>query len=132
MAARKAAENAYSPYSHYPVGAAVLTNTGDIFCGCNVENASYGLSICAERSAIFRARCSGHGKWIAVAIYAPCPPPPLPCGACRQVLAEGGNTPMIIVIDYEDHIRTFEFNQLLPHAFDILNHRENTSGSSGP
>lgn len=119
-AARKAAENAYAPYSNYPVGAALLTVDKTMFCGCNVENASYGLTICAERSAIFHARCSGHKKWLALAVYAPFPPAPLPCGACRQVIAEGGNKPRIIIVDYEEKTRIFDFEQLFPHPFEEL------------
>jgi cytidine deaminase len=113
-----AAGNAYAPYSGYPVGAALLTESGEIFIGCNVENASYGLTICAERSAIFSARCAGHSKWTAIAIYAPNPPAPLPCGACRQVLAEGGNAPLVIVVSHDHSVHQFDFDQLLPHSFE--------------
>ncbi len=130
-AARKAAENAYAPYSNYPVGAAVLTENKTIFCGCNVENASYGLTICAERTAIFQARCSGHKKWIGLAIYAPSPPAPLPCGACRQVIAEGGNKPKIIVVDYEGTIQTFDFEQLFPHPFEELEQKKRKRSNFG-
>ncbi len=112
-----AAGNSYAPYSGYPVGAALLTKSGEIFLGCNVENASYGLTICAERSAIFNARTAGHSHWSAISIYAPKPPPPLPCGACRQVLAEGGNTPLVIVVSHDNTIQQFSFDQLLPHLF---------------
>ncbi|MCA9754065.1 MAG: cytidine deaminase, partial [Gemmatimonadetes bacterium] len=92
-AARAAARAAYAPYSRYPVGAAVLTAFGEIVSGCNVENASYGLSMCAERTAVFAARARGlvdgsTAPLRAVAIHAPNGPAPSPCGACRQVLAE--------------------------------------------
>lgn len=118
-AAKSAAGHAYAPYSRYRVGAAVLTEGGEIHCGCNVENASYGLTICAERVALFSARCAGASKWIAIAIYAPQPPAPLPCGACRQVMAEGGNTPQVIVIGHDGTVRDFAFKEILPHSFDM-------------
>ncbi len=118
-AAKKAAGQAYAPYSKYRVGAAVLAASGEIYCGCNVENASYGLTICAERVALFGARCAGETRWTALVIYAPSPPAPLPCGACRQVMAEGGNSPHVIVVSHDDTIREFEFNEILPHSFDM-------------
>jgi cytidine deaminase len=89
-AARAAHRRAYAPYSRFRVGAAVLTEKGSIFSGCNVENASYGLSICAERNAIFQAIASGAREVRAMALYTPTPRPTAPCGACRQVLREFG------------------------------------------
>src|SRR5205814_4528120 len=87
-AARRAAGHAYCPYSRFPVGAAVLTDRGEIFTGCNVENASYGLTICAERNAVFQAVTHGQGRLViqAVVVYTPTPQPTAPCGACRQVI----------------------------------------------
>jgi len=118
-AAKKAADAAYAPYSRYRVGAAVLTESGEIFTGCNVENASYGLTICAERVAIFKARSAGHSKWRAVAVFAPQPPVPMPCGACRQVMAEGGNAPVVIVAGADGSVQMFDFDEILPNRFDM-------------
>ncbi len=88
QAAREAAANAYCPYSHYPVGAALLTLDGQIYTGCNVENISYGLSMCAERAAVFKAVNAGCRAFAALAVVGGDRKPAAPCGACRQVLAE--------------------------------------------
>ncbi len=88
LSAREAAESAYCPYSKYPVGAALLGGDGEIHTGCNVENASYGLSICAERAAIFNAIGCGCREFIALALAGGREEAATPCGACRQVLAE--------------------------------------------
>src|SRR6516165_2630907 len=87
-AAREAALRAYCPYSRFPVGAAVLTDRGEIYSGCNVENASYGLTVCAERNAVFQAVARGSGplRIQALLVYRPTEKPSTPCGACRQVL----------------------------------------------
>jgi cytidine deaminase len=97
-AAAKASKKAYAPYSKFHVGAALLTDRGEIITGCNVENASYGLTICAERNAIFAAVARGIRKFKAVAIVASGKQMPFPCGACRQVLVEfcGKDTPVYI------------------------------------
>jgi cytidine deaminase len=95
-AARVAAQSSYSPYSKFRVGAAVLAGSGRIFSGCNVENASYGLCNCAERTAIFTAVSAGERKIRAVVVHTPTPNPAMPCGACRQVLNEFG--PQAVVI----------------------------------
>lgn len=89
-AAKNVSEHAYCPYSHFRVGAAVLTEEGEIFSGCNVENASYGMTICAERSAVFQAVARGARKIRAVVIYTPTRNPAPSCGACRQVINEFG------------------------------------------
>ena len=88
LSAREAAESAYCPYSHYPVGAAVLTLDGQIYTGCNVENISYGLSVCAERTALFKAVSGGCRDFAAMAVVGGDKRPAAPCGACRQALAE--------------------------------------------
>jgi cytidine deaminase len=88
VAARKVRDQAYAPYSRFPVGAALRTKTGLVFCGCNVENLSYGLTICAERNAIFAAVAAGQREFEAIAVVADSIQPVTPCGACRQVLAE--------------------------------------------
>ena len=87
-AAQEAAENAYVPYSQFRVGAALLTKDGDIFQGCNIENASFGLTNCAERTAIFKAISEGHRDFECLAVYGDTKEPISPCGACRQVMVE--------------------------------------------
>lgn len=115
--ARRAARASYSPYSHFPVGAAVLTSSGQIFGGCNVENASYGLCNCAERTAIFTAIANGESAITAVAVYTPTVTPSSPCGACRQVISEFG--PEALVISFCDGNQRIEASaqNLLPSAF---------------
>ncbi len=117
--AREASRHAYAPYSHYKVGAAVLCEDGRIFTGCNVENASYGLTMCAERTAIFHARVKGMTSIRAVVVYAPQMPAPLPCGACRQVISEHGPDCEIIVVDADDNVQHFSIRDLLPHSFNL-------------
>jgi cytidine deaminase len=116
-AARKGAAASYSPYSHFRVGAAVLAGSGKIYPGCNVENASYGLCNCAERTAIFSAVANGEERVGAVAVYTPTPVPTMPCGACRQVINEFGPDAIVIsVCDGADTIET-TLGALLPGAF---------------
>lgn len=95
-AATRARENAWAPYSSFAVGAAVLAGDGRIFVGCNVENASYGLSVCAERNAVAAAVVNGVRDLTAIAVVTDADPPASPCGACRQVLAEFGNLDVIL------------------------------------
>ena len=115
--ARAAAGRTYSPYSKFPVGAAVLGGSGKIFSGCNVENASYGLCNCAERTAIFSAVAAGEKSVSAVAIYTPTSLPTAPCGACRQVINEFGPDAIVIsVCDSKNRIET-RLSALLPAAF---------------
>ncbi len=116
--ARAAAQNAYAPYSGYQVGSAVLCPDGSIFSGCNVENASYSLTLCAERTAIFKAVSEGHREFSAIAIYVDSDKSFPPCGACRQVLSEFA--PQIPVI-YANRTETVEstMNELLPGAFRL-------------
>jgi cytidine deaminase len=122
--ARKATKASYSPYSRFPVGAAVLTTSGKIFAGCNVENASYGLCNCAERTAIFSAVATGERGVAAVAVYTPTSTPSSPCGACRQVINEFGPDALVIsVCDTEQRIEG-SIRLLLPNAFGP----ENLSG----
>jgi cytidine deaminase len=119
--AREIAQMAYCPYSEFRVGAAVRTDTGDVFAGCNVENASYGLSICAERNAIFQMIARGKQNITAVVIYTPTEAPAAPCGACRQVMNEfGPKTRVICVGDGPDRIDT-TLDALLPNAFGPQN-----------
>jgi len=116
-AAKAAAGHAYAPYSRFRVGAAVLTESGKIFAGCNVENASYGLCNCAERTAIFSAVAAGERKFKCVAVYTPTKTATAPCGACRQVIYEFGPTIRIVSnCDTRDQIDG-SIRSLLPAAF---------------
>ena len=116
-AARAAAAAAYAPYSKFPVGAAVIGASGRLYAGCNVENASYGLCNCAERTAIFTAVAAGERSIKAVAVFTPNPLPTAPCGACRQVIHEFGPEALVIsVCDSKARIET-RLGALLPAAF---------------
>ncbi len=123
-AARAARRRAYAPYSRFPVGAAALTGAGGIVTGCNVENASYGLSICAERAAIHRAVAEGRRRLRVVAV-ATGPAASMPCGACRQVMQEFG-VRFVIVVDDRGGARTFRLAELLPHPFGPADLRSST------
>ena len=122
-AARAAAERAYCPYSHFKVGAAVLTGSGEIFLGCNVENASYGLTICAERNAIFQAVAHGRGPLSirAVVVFTPTAAPTAPCGACRQVINEFGPEARVISLCDGPVALESSLGILLPQAFGPAN-----------
>lgn len=120
-AARKALQRAYAPYSNFRVGAAVLTEPGEIFTGCNVENASYGLTICAERAAIFTAVHETKGPKLAIRAVAvvngdelPCSP----CGACRQVIFEFGANAAVIFKGQQDY-QQLSITDLLPESFRL-------------
>lgn len=112
----KARENAYSPYSHFAVGAALLCEDGTLFEGCNIENASYGLTNCAERTAIFKAVSECHIKFKALAVVADTEGPCAPCGACRQVMAEF-KIPLIIMGNLMGNIKIVTIEELLPFSF---------------
>jgi cytidine deaminase len=119
--ARSASEQAYCPYSKFRVGAALLTEEGRIFSGCNVENASYGLTICAERNAVFQMVAQGRKTILAVVVYTPTPIPSAPCGGCRQVINEFGPDALVVsVCDGPDILRKKLF-ELLPDAFGPAN-----------
>lgn len=117
-AARRAAKAAYAPYSHFRVGAAVADERGRIFAGCNVENASYGLTLCAERSAVAQAVAAGARRLTAAAVTAGGAAEPWPCGACRQVLAEflPPEAP-VWVAGRAGRVHAFRMDELLPHTF---------------
>ena len=119
--ARAAASRAYCPYSRFPVGAAVLAADGPAFDGCNVENASYGLTCCAERSAIFQMVGNGHTRLAAVVIYTPTAEPTAPCGACRQVINEFGPDALVVSVCDGSAVQTARLSQLLPGAFGPAN-----------
>lgn len=114
--AKKAREFAYAPYSKFKVGAAVLTVSGKIYTGCNIENASYGLCNCAERTAIFKAVSEGEREFAALAVIADTKKPTAPCGACRQVIAEF-NIPKIILANVKDAHMVLSLAELLPYSF---------------
>jgi cytidine deaminase len=118
-AAREAAKHAYVPYSGFPVGAAVLTGSGEIVSGVNIENASSGLTVCGERVAIFTAAALGHRTLRAVAVSAPRAAGTTPCGACRQVINEfkPDEGELIVLLDHFDRIVPYAFSGLLPAAF---------------
>lgn len=113
--AKRAREGAYAPYSHFAVGAALLTRSGRVFTGANVENASYGLTVCAERVAVFNAVTAGEREFAAIAIASS--NGASPCGACRQVLAEFGLDMLVISVDMNDCVRQWRLEELLPASF---------------
>jgi cytidine deaminase len=120
-AARGAASRAYAPYSNFAVGAALLFDDGEIVTGCNVENASYGLALCAETVAVGKAMADGRRGGLAmVAVAGPGEAPITPCGRCRQVLNElaalGGTDPMVLCVG-PGEVRRLRLSQLLPAAF---------------
>lgn len=114
--AKNSAKNAYAPYSNYKVGAALQTKNGKIFTGSNVENASYGLTMCAERTAIFKAVSEGEKEFEKMVIFAHSPKMPYPCGACRQVISEFSKDMRIIVANDDDIFET-NIAELLPRQF---------------
>ncbi len=121
-AARQAAANSYSPYSKYPVGCALLTASLQIITGCNVENASYGLTMCAERVALFNATSEGHTSFLALAIAGGQTTPAAPCGACRQVMVElcGSQIPIFFTtLKTSNNIVSTTLQELMPHAFAL-------------
>ena len=117
----KASQNAYAPYSKYKVGAAILTVDGNVYTGCNVENASYGLTVCAERIAVFKAISEGHKKFSALALAAGKKTPGFPCGACLQVLAEfcPPTLPIYCTTLSGKPVKTFTLRDFLPHSFTL-------------
>ncbi len=115
-AARSVQARAYAPYSHFRVGAALESSDGTVFLGCNVENASYGLTICAERSAVFAAVSAGFTRFRRAVVVSDVDPPAAPCGACRQVLAEFGLDLPIDGVGSKGIIR-WRLSDLLPAAF---------------
>lgn len=118
--AREAMKNAYSKYSGFSVGAALLTKDEKVFTGCNIENISYGLTMCAERVALFKAVSAGYKSFKSIAISSSGMSPTFPCGACRQVLSEFGN--LIVYVDKDK--TTHKLDDLLPNGFS-----EDTLGS---
>ena len=123
--AKQAMTHAYAPYSHFHVGAAILCADGTVYQGCNIENAAYGPSNCAERTAIFKAVYDGHRDFKAIAIcggpegviQAPC----APCGVCRQVLREFCEDDLLIYLPGPEGYETVTLGDLLPHSFSAKN-----------
>jgi len=120
-AAGRAREQAVAPYSKFKVGAALLTQAGEIITGANVESASYGLTCCAERVALFNALTNGKRNFVAVAVVARTSGGPMPCGACRQLLAEYAPKVKVFVADSRalNVIKEFSVPELLPAAFTL-------------
>jgi len=116
-AAAATRRHAYAPYSRFPVGAALQTAGGKIFTGCNIENVSFGLTVCAERVAVFTAVAAGQKELAALALVADTPEPPMPCGACRQVLHEFNPALWIVCSGLNGKKRIFRLSELLPEAF---------------
>lgn len=118
-AAREAATRAYVPYSDFPVGAALLLEGESVVVGCNIENASYGLTVCAERTAVFTAASAGHRTILAVAVTAPRVATVTPCGACRQVLNEfkPRDRDLVVILDGANCPELVSLGDLLPRAF---------------
>lgn len=118
--AKEVSKNAYVQYSHFPVGACILTESGRLYTGCNFENSSYGLTICAERNATGSAIADGQKTFKAIAIYSPKMNKCFPCGACRQVLNEFQTQDgMDIVLEDENGLITYKLNDIFPEGFKL-------------
>ncbi|MGV3061209.1 cytidine deaminase [Streptococcus hyovaginalis] len=119
--AQQASENAYVPYSQFPIGAAVVPKSGEVFQGCNIENISFGLSNCGERTAIFKAVSEGHRELEKIAVYGSTNEPVSPCGACRQVMAEFFEpSAKVILISKNGKTVEMTVEELLPYSFTDL------------
>ncbi|PDV97407.1 cytidine deaminase [Candidatus Chloroploca asiatica] len=116
-AAQNARNLAYAPYSHFQVGAAVLTASGKIFCGGNIENAAYPLTICAERVALYSAYAAGEREILALAVVTDTDDVASPCGACRQVMIELSPQCGVLLLNMQGHQRLTTPHELLPHSF---------------
>ena len=120
-AAKRARENAHAPFSNFKVGAALRTTAGTVFGGCNVENATYGLTVCAERVAIFKAISEGERKFDAIAVVTDTNALTPPCGACRQLIWEFCGDVPVIMSNLKGNVETFRMSQLFPKPFDSSN-----------
>ena len=127
--ARKARKRAYAPYSHYKVGAALLGKSGTVYTGCNVENASYSHTVCAERTAVLKAVSEGETEFEAIAVVTR--NGGSPCGACRQVLSEFSPELIIYIGDKDGEYRTTTLKQLLPDSFTPAHLAEGKKATSG-
>ncbi|MDQ0286489.1 cytidine deaminase [Desulfofundulus luciae] len=117
--ARASRERAYAPYSGFRVGAAILTSEGRLYTGCNIENASYGLTVCAERVALFKAVSNGERHFAALAVISDSEDYCTPCGACRQVLAEFGNEIKVYMCNHHGEYIVKTLAELLPLSFKL-------------
>ena len=115
--AHTALQHAYAPYSNFRVGAALLTADNRIFTGCNVENASLGLTVCAERNAVYAAVCQGDTRFRKLVLVVDQQDPSMPCGACRQVLLEFSSELEVLALGNTGQIQRAKLTELLPHAF---------------
>ena len=111
-------DRAYCPYSHFPVGAALECSDGTVFTGCNIENAAYGLTICAERTAIFKAISEGHRDLKRIVIAGKSEDYCVPCGSCRQVMQEFAPQMEVICLNGKGEAKHFALKELLPYGFD--------------
>ena len=128
--AKAAAARAYVPYSRFPVGAAALANDGSVYTGANIENASYPLTCCAERVAVFQAVMAGQTAIVAIGVWAEKSRGVTPCGACRQVLNEWRpeDNDMVVVLEGQSGPHQLSLGELLPRSFGPRNLDESTSG----
>lgn len=118
--AREAQKNAYTPYSKFQVGAALLTKSGKVYTGCNIENISFTPTICAERTAVFKAISEGERDFEKIAVTSSGDGFSYPCGVCRQVLAEFMPRGKVLLADPMGNIEEYSVSDLLPHSFDLL------------
>ncbi|MDL2273348.1 cytidine deaminase [Oscillospiraceae bacterium OttesenSCG-928-G22] len=118
-AAKQARDRAYAPYSGFSVGAALLTEGGEIFTGCNVENASYGACLCAERAAVSAAVSAGYRAFSAIAVISNGDAPCLPCGICRQVLVEFSPDCVVVAASADGTYERYVAKELLPKSFTL-------------
>jgi cytidine deaminase len=116
--ARAARERALADYSGFKVGAAIETSDGTVITGCNIENATYGLTLCAERVAIFKALSEGHRQFRCIVVVADTQSPTPPCGPCRQILWEFAGDIEVVLANLEGVVATHRMSDLLPHPFD--------------
>jgi cytidine deaminase len=117
-AARRARRHAFAPYSGFKVGAALVTADGTVVTGCNIENATYGLTVCAERVAMFTALSAGHRRFTRIAVVADTAAPTPPCGACRQILWEFAGDIEVVLANLRRETGRYQLSDLLPLPFD--------------
>lgn len=117
--AKKAMVHAYAPYSDFKVGAALLCTDGTVYTGCNIENASYGVCCCAERTAVFKAVSEGRRDFSAIAIVSSAGGETFPCGVCRQVLAEFSPNIRVVLQKKDNSAVSYEFEELMPYIFSL-------------